>query len=167
MAAAQRTTIFGKIACRWIVGYLFSQSMGVLAASVGVNVALHAQVPPSADMVVGSAVTMAGVRRALLNRNYGCDGVPGGEGGHCGAEIAHAQIFYPFAYEGLHDRRWDLVIIEGWFKMINVFIHEVRVPELVDKSPFRSCVATVRSVCLYGSGRCVPSIYCSMFTVCF
>ncbi|CAM9530263.1 unnamed protein product, partial [Ectocarpus sp. 12 AP-2014] len=38
----------------------------------------------------------------------------------------HVRIFYPFNYEGLHARSWDLVIIEGWFEMINSFIHEVR-----------------------------------------
>lgn len=94
-----------------------------------INVALHAQVPPSAGFVVGSAVTMAGVRQALLNRGRR---EPNGsaDGGNTGifsaaVEVAHTQTFYPFDYAGLHDRAWDLVIIEGWFQMINAFIHEV------------------------------------------
>lgn len=40
--------------------------------------------------------------------------------------VENVTIFYPFEYQGLHDRSWDLVIIEGWFGMINSFIHEVR-----------------------------------------
>lgn len=98
----------------------------------GINVALHAQVPPSSEMVVGSAVTMAGVRQALLRRSTrsgeaagkGCKNT--NEGHSRDIKIAHAQVFYPFEYGGLHERHWDLVIIEGWFKMINVFIHEVQ-----------------------------------------
>lgn len=94
-----------------------------------INVALHAQVPPSAGFVVGSAVTMAGVRQALLDRER--REPPGSaDGGEIGifsaaVEVAHTQTFYPFEYAGLHDRPWDLVIIEGWFQMINAFIHEV------------------------------------------
>ena len=99
----------------------------------GVNVALHAQVPPSSEMVVGSAVTMAGVRQALLRRSGSSSGEVSGEKDSKkiydegrDIKIAHAQVFYPFEYGGLHERHWDLVIIEGWFKMINVFIHEVQ-----------------------------------------
>lgn len=105
-------------------------------AAVGINVALHAQVPPSSEMVVGSAVTMAGVRQAFLRRSGSSSGGEGlnekdgeiinEEGGSRDTKIAHAQVFYPFEYGGLHERHWDLVIIEGWFKMINVFIHEVQ-----------------------------------------
>lgn len=40
--------------------------------------------------------------------------------------MENVNIFYPFEYRGLHARSWDLVIIEGWFGMINSFIHEVR-----------------------------------------
>ena len=50
--------------------------------------------------------------------------------------VSVAKIFYPFEYHGLHPHGtssssasaagWDLVIIEGWFDMINSFIHEVR-----------------------------------------
>lgn len=97
------------------------------------NVALHAQVPPSKDMVVGSTVTMAGVRQALLSRGHSGNTMPAGgkdygnsttEGRRLREE--NTTIFYPFHYDGLHDRSWDLVIIEGWFWMINAFIHEVR-----------------------------------------
>lgn len=99
------------------------------STGAGINVALHAQVPPSSEMVVGSAVTMAGVRQALLRRHgkmhaAGESKIDGVQQGST-TKIAHAEIFYPFTYDGLHERQWDLVIIEGWFKMINVFIHEV------------------------------------------
>lgn len=100
----------------------------ILAISAdGINVALHAQVPPSEDMVVGSAITMAGVKQALLERRGYSGRVNGGKDVHhlSHLKIAHAEIFFPFTYGGLHDKRWDLVIIEGWFKMINAFIHEV------------------------------------------
>ncbi|CAM9298302.1 unnamed protein product [Ectocarpus sp. 12 AP-2014] len=111
------------------------------------NVALHAQRPPSPQAVVGSAVTMAGVRQALLRRDWkisatatpsgrkdssGGSTVEGGRWSGEGTKITqqedqpHVRIFYPFNYEGLHARSWDLVIIEGWFGMINSFIHEVR-----------------------------------------
>lgn len=90
--------------------------------AVGMNVALHAQVPPSTGVVVGSAVTMTGLKSALLKHrdatgadNLGID------------HISRVEIFYPFSYVALHDHAWDLVIIEGWFEMINVFIHEVSV----------------------------------------
>lgn len=91
------------------------------------NIALHAQVPPSKE-IVGSAVTMAGVRQAFLSRNRTRS--TGNIGGSSIAEgsrwsVGNVTIFYPFEYRGLHDRRWDLVIIEGWFAMINSFIHEV------------------------------------------
>ena len=98
-----------------------------------VNVALHAQVAPSSKQIVGSAVTMAGVRQALLSRNRG-GGTTVQPGRNIAADSAtegrrwrveNVTIFYPFEYHGLHDRSWDLVIIEGWFMMINSFIHEV------------------------------------------
>lgn len=95
--------------------------------------ALHAQAPPSSEQIVGSAVTMAGVRQALLSENRrgdtlqrrkknGVDNITQGRRW----SVENVTIFYPFVYNGLHDRSWDLVIIEGWFAMINSFIHEVR-----------------------------------------
>lgn len=108
---------------------VFQGAWKILAISAdGINVALHAQVPPSEDMVVGSAITMAGVKQALLGRRgYSGGEINRGKDMHhlSDLRIAHAEIFYPFTYGGLHDRPWDLVIIEGWFKMINAFIHEV------------------------------------------
>lgn len=117
-----------------------------ITSATPINVALHAQVPPSTGMVVGSAITMAGVKEALLRRRGGSDHVPkegvnaeiGGGRSSGNISIAHAQIFYPFNYAGLHDRRWDLVIIEGWFRMINVFIHEVQYWAVVDILAFIS-----------------------------
>ena len=110
----------------YALGYLLASAWRILAiVEYDINVALHAQVPPSNNMVVGSAVTMAGLKQALLGRRGRGGDEIGGKDGHRHLKIAHAQIFYPFTYEGLHDRSWDLVIIEGWFKMINAFIHEV------------------------------------------
>ncbi|CAM9991617.1 unnamed protein product, partial [Scytosiphon promiscuus] len=96
------------------------------------NVALHAQARASKEMVVGSAVTMAGVRQALLTRDERKNGgafmrdKEDGGGGFADVKTENVTVFYPFDYGGLHDRSWDLVIIEGWFGMINAFIHEVR-----------------------------------------
>ncbi|CAM9339772.1 unnamed protein product, partial [Choristocarpus tenellus] len=87
--------------------------------SRGLNVALHAQVAPTAGFVVGSAVTTAGMQKAFLQ--HGKE-----EELEKDRLVAHAQIFFPFQYDGLHDRSWHIVIIEGWFEMINAFIHEVR-----------------------------------------
>ncbi|CAM9321794.1 unnamed protein product, partial [Phaeothamnion confervicola] len=88
------------------------------------NVALHAQVSPDAGFIVGSVITTAGMRAALLSG--AATGLEGAGEGNFTAAVDHGQIFYPFSYDGLHDRAWDLVIIEGWFEMINAFIHEVR-----------------------------------------
>lgn len=41
-------------------------------------------------------------------------------------EVSLVKTFYPFEYQGLHEHGpWDLIVIEGWFPMINSFIHEV------------------------------------------
>ncbi|KAG5178868.1 hypothetical protein JKP88DRAFT_280775 [Tribonema minus] len=69
------------------------------------NVALHAQVDPGSGFIVGSVLTTEGMKQALLDSG---------------------KVFYPFAYTGLHDRVWDIAIIEGYTLMINAFIHEVR-----------------------------------------
>lgn len=110
-------------------GVVLGLAPNASSTSAGINVALHAQVPPSSEMVVGSAVTMAGVRQALLRRHEKMHAAGESKIGTVQqgstTKIGHAEIFYPFTYDGLHERQWDLVIIEGWFKMINVFIHEV------------------------------------------
>lgn len=100
----------------------------VLCGGMVLNVALHAQVPPSGGFVVGSAITMAGVRQALLDREGSSTARVSDDRPNIfpAVQIAHTKIFYPFNYVGLHERQWDLVIIEGWFLMINAFIHEVR-----------------------------------------
>lgn len=142
----RRTTNTSRLIFKVLLRFLVFNSLPVqrmtcaAVSRVGINVALHAQVPPSSEMVVGSAVTMAGVRQALLRRPGNSSGEVSGEkdgekineGGRSTEDIkiAHAQVFYPFEYGGLHERDWDLVIIEGWFKMINVFIHEVQGIEL-------------------------------------
>lgn len=95
----------------------------------GISVALHAQAQPSSAQIVGSAVTMAGVRQALLGRDGSGSTMQTGRKSDAERRrwsVENVTIFYPFEYSGLHDRSWDLVIIEGWFAMINSFIHEVR-----------------------------------------
>lgn len=112
-----------------------------------INVALHAQVPPSSNQIVGSAVTMAGVREALLRRDRSASTLQPERESHAGSSftegrwwsVENVQIFYPFEYRGLHDTSWDLVIIEGWFAMINSFIHEVRHAQAC---AFGSCCST-------------------------
>lgn len=106
----------------------------LLGLAKGVNVALHAQVPPDSGVVVGSAVTMAGLQRAfeMFSESSHARNTSGG------LEIAQVEVFYPFNYVGLHDRQWDLVIIEGWFKMINAFIHEVSSGSSYEREHFLS-----------------------------
>lgn len=78
-------------------------------------------------------MTMAGLRHALLSKKWsGSTTQPGSKGDADSSvteerrwSVENVTIFYPFEYQGLHDRSWDLVIIEGWFGMINSFIHEV------------------------------------------
>jgi hypothetical protein len=56
--------------------------------------------------------------------------------------VAAVRTFYPFEYEGLHEGGpWDVVVIEGWFPMINAFIHEVCLCVFV-------CVTVCINVCL-------------------
>jgi hypothetical protein len=69
------------------------------------NIALHAQVFPK-DKVVGSVITTEGLLAAFKRRD----------------EVSHCEIFYPFRYGSFFKRKWDLLIIEGWFPMINEFI---------------------------------------------
>lgn len=73
------------------------------------NIALHAQVDPT-DMIVGSVITTEGLK-AAFDKRY---------------EVGHVEIFYPFFYSHLYDRKWDIVIIGGWFSMINDFISTSR-----------------------------------------
>lgn len=147
MVHAQRRCTFTPLMLLGYLGCLGSPTSSIAGESRRVfrNVALHAQRPPSPQAVVGSAVTMAGVRQALLRRDWrrsanamssgrkdsGGSTVEGGRWSGEGINITQedqpdVRIFYPFNYEGLHARSWDVVIIEGWFGMINSFIHEVR-----------------------------------------
>ena len=77
---------------------------------VKLNVALHAQVHPSDNKIVGSVITTDGLYTAFSKRT----------------EVGHVEIFYPFSYGTLFLKKWDFVIIEGWFPMINEFIELVR-----------------------------------------
>jgi glycosyltransferase involved in cell wall biosynthesis len=74
------------------------------------NVALHAQVAPAPNQVVGSVITTDGLLSALSVR----------------ADIGETKVFYPFHYDGLTETEWDVVVIEGWFPMIHDFIQIVR-----------------------------------------
>jgi hypothetical protein len=74
------------------------------------NIALHAQVAPAPDQVVGSVITTDGLKAAFELRD----------------EVDFVKVFYPFSYEGLYDHIWDVVIIEGWFPMIHDFIQLIR-----------------------------------------
>lgn len=129
MAAVKNRGAFARRARLWSLSSLLCY----VGCGSSMNIALHAQAPPSKEMVVGSTVTMAGVRQALLNRDH-CSANSMSVGGKGGGDSItkgrrwreeNTTIFYPFHYDGLHDRSWDLVIIEGWFWMINAFIHEV------------------------------------------
>ena len=72
------------------------------------QIALHAQVFPVKNRtIVGSVITTDGLKAALLKRS----------------EITKVVIFYPFEYAEIPNHKWDLIIIEGWFPMINHFIH--------------------------------------------
>lgn len=105
------------------------------------RVALHAQVSPGQGFVVGSVITTAGNPDIVsweANRppdlrtfrfvSFMTMMVGMEEAFKARDDVEVAQTFYPFEYKGLHDHQWDLVVIEGWFPMINSFIHEVRYP---------------------------------------
>lgn len=80
-------------------------------APVALNVALHAQSKYSQHgFVSGSEVTTNGIAAALRQ-------VP---------DVAHVHVFAPFAYGELLRRRWDLVLVEGWYGMVPSFIHVLR-----------------------------------------
>jgi glycosyltransferase involved in cell wall biosynthesis len=70
------------------------------------NIALHAQVDPIHKKIVGSVITTDGLKSAFKRRN----------------EVNKVETFYPFSYNNFFDTKWDLIIIEGWFMMINEFI---------------------------------------------
>jgi hypothetical protein len=90
------------------------------------NVAFHAQVSSkSSGFVVGSEVTCQGMQQAFLSRvKTTCRGPSANTTSLAIAK--HSHIFYPFEYNAELVTRWDLVIIEGWFMMVDSFIHEIR-----------------------------------------
>ena len=83
---------------------------GVTSSNKRLNIALHAQVNPSSGNIVGSVLTTDGLKAAFQLR----------------PEVAYANIYYPFTYEGFFLIQWDVVIMEGWFFMIHEFIQLVR-----------------------------------------
>jgi len=78
---------------------------GLLSTVSALNVALHAQVAPN-EKVVGSVITTDGLKAAF-------DKVP---------DVDHVELFYPYSYDGFHKHKWDLILIEGWFPSIDVFL---------------------------------------------
>eukprot|EP00605_Chrysophyceae_sp_TOSAG23-4_P002921 GSChrysophyteH1.ASY1.ANO1.3216.1 assembled CDS len=74
------------------------------------NIALHAQVAPDPQQIVGSVITTDGLKAALNQR----------------ADVGIVEVFYPFKYDTFFATKWDVVIIEGWFLMIHDFIALVR-----------------------------------------
>ena len=76
-----------------------------------INVALHAQAPPTpGGYVVGSVMTTNGLKKALLRTG----------------RVREARSFYPFHYHFVNNQTWDLLIIEGWFESSAAVIHEFR-----------------------------------------
>lgn len=76
----------------------------------GLRVALHAQVAPDGDKIVGSVVTTDGMKAALRRRH----------------DVALVKIFYPFHYQGFLESSWDLILVEGWFPMLHEFLQIAR-----------------------------------------
>lgn len=74
------------------------------------NIALHAQVFPDGEKVVGSVITTDGLRAAFLKRR----------------EVEKCEIFYPGHYHGYSNTTWDFLIIEGWFLNIYEFLQVSR-----------------------------------------
>jgi len=72
-----------------------------------INIALHAQVKPSNDKIVGSVITTDGISSALQKRYN---------------DINIVKVFYPSYYESYLNHIWDLVLIEGWFPSMSTFL---------------------------------------------
>jgi hypothetical protein len=72
-----------------------------------INIALHAQVKPSNDKIVGSVITTDGILSALQKRYN---------------DINTVKVFYPSYYESYLNHTWDLVLIEGWFPSMTTFL---------------------------------------------
>lgn len=82
----------------------------LLPCIVCYNIALHAQVFPDGEKVVGSVITTDGLRAAFLKRR----------------EVEKCEIFYPGHYHGYSNTTWDFLIIEGWFLNIYEFLQVSR-----------------------------------------
>jgi len=70
------------------------------------NIALHAQLFPANDKVVGSVITTNGLKSAFLGR----------------PDVLFVDIFYPAHYSTFLNHTWDVVLIEGWFPSIDQFL---------------------------------------------
>ena len=66
---------------------------------------------PTSAKVVGSVVTTEGIKAALLERS----------------DVAHVELVYPFTYDRFFFWSWDLIIIEGWFTGIHIFLNIARI----------------------------------------
>ena len=89
----------------------WAASLRLVCTSYSLQVALHAQSRYSDHgWVAGSEVTTAGLLSALRRH----------------PSVDHAALFAPFAYAGLFNSTWDVLIIEGWTGPVPKVIHEVR-----------------------------------------
>jgi hypothetical protein len=89
---------------------VFVCGCGYSLCDIRKNVALHAQVFPSKDKIVGSVITTSGLKSVFQKR----------------FDINEVEVFYPANYIGFLNRTWDLVLIEGWFPSIDLFIRLTR-----------------------------------------
>lgn len=108
MAFLQHASIVPKNICQVLV--LLWVSVG-FCAFTKINVALHAQVSPN-EKIVGSVITTDGLK-AAFERRYD-------------VKSSTVKVFYPYAYAGFFDTKWDLIVIEGWFVSIHEFIAMTR-----------------------------------------
>jgi glycosyltransferase involved in cell wall biosynthesis len=104
---------------------LFLVLVSHVAVGKGLNIALHAQVAPSPEKVVGSVITTDGmkvafrVRGRFANNSTHSNSIPD-------FDIQRVETFYPFSYDGFLDTKWNLIIIEGWFLSMHEFIQIAR-----------------------------------------
>jgi len=101
---------------RWKIHLLFVFIRSITCGGLceldgGLNIALHSQ-SRYADhgWVAGSEITTAGILAALRRHSH----------------VARAEVFAPFAYSGISEVDWDVLLIEGWTGPIDRVIHSLR-----------------------------------------
>lgn len=78
----------------------------VVTCLSALNIALHAQLFPASDKVVGSVITTNGLKSAFQRR----------------PDVQFVDIFYPAHYSTFLNHTWDAVFVEGWFPSIDQFL---------------------------------------------